>query len=149
MRGFIQKSTGLLVIALLFVSQTFSISRVDDQKDLATLTDAFALAMSKKDKAWMDANLTNECMTYMPTGESVNKQSTIHAFTGAVYDIQKSATSNKSFMVTEMEASGSADYTVEGSESGGSDISGTYRLSFKFKKTELGWKISEILVNGQ
>ena len=149
MRGFLKKSTGLLVIALLFVSQSFSFSRVDDQQDLATLADGFALAMSKKDKAWMDANLTNECMTYMPTGESANKQSTIQAFTGAIYDIQKSATSNKSFMVTEMEAGGSADYTVEGSASGGSDISGTYKLSFKFKKTESGWKISEILVNGQ
>ena len=149
MRRFITKSTGLLVIAVLFVSQTFSFSRVDDQKDLSTLADGFALAMSKKDKVWMDANLTNECMTYMPTGESINKQTTIQAFTGAIYNIKKSSTANKSFVVSEKDAGGSADFTVEGSGSNGGEISGTYKLSFKFKNTETGWKISEILINGQ
>lgn len=148
MRGLIIRGTGLIMIALLFVSQAFSFPQPDDQKDLAILADGFALAMSKKDKVWMDANLTSECMTYMPTGESVNKQSTIQAFTGAIYDIQKSSAANKSFMITEQQAGGSADYTVEGSASGGTDISGTYKLSFKFRKTELGWKISEILING-
>lgn len=149
MRGFIKKSTSFVVITLLFVSQTFSFTRADDQNELATLADGFASAMSKKDKVWMDANLTSECMTYMPTGESVNKQSTIQAFTGALYDIQKSSAANKSFLITDQQAGGSADYTVEGSASGGTDISGTYKLSFKFKKTESGWKISEIMIGGQ
>lgn len=149
MRGLLIKSTGLIMIALLFVCQAFSFSLADDQKDLATLADGFAVAMSKKDKVWMDANLTSGCMTYMPTGESVNKQSTIQAFTGALYDIQKSSAANKSFVVTEQQAGGSADYTVEGSASGGTDISGTYKLSFKFQNTESGWKISEIQINGQ
>jgi hypothetical protein len=137
------------VIALLFILPAFSFAKIDDQKELAELADGFAVAMSKKDKVWMETNLANECMTYMPTGESVNKQSTIQAFTGAIYDIQKSSAANKSFTVTEQQAGGSADYTVEGSASGGEDISGTYKLSFKFKKTEAGWKISEILINGQ
>ena len=137
------------MIALLLFTPAFAFSRIDDQKDLAALADGFALAMSKKDKTWLDANLTNECMTYMPSGESINKQTTIQAFTGAVYDIKKSSAANKSFMVAEMDAGGSADYTVEGFGSEGGEIKGTYKLSFKFKKTELGWKIAEILINGQ
>lgn len=148
MNSFKIKSIGLIIIALFFVCQVFSLTRADDQKDLSTLADGFALAMSKKDKGWMNTNFTSECMTYMPTGESVSKQLTIEAFTGTVYDIQKSTATNKSFMVTEQQAGGSADFTVEGSASGGADISGTYKLSFKFKRTESGWKISEILIHG-
>lgn len=145
----IRKVTILALIALFIVPQAYSFSAVDDEKELTSLADGFALAMSKKDKEWMDANLTNECMTYMPTGESINKQTTIQAFTGAMYDIKKSSVDSKSFGITEKEAVGSADYTVEGSTSGGDDISGTYKLSFKFKKTDAVWRISEILINGQ
>ena len=149
MRVLIKKSISLVLIVLLFVSQAFSSAEIDDQKDLGALADGFALAMSKKDKVWMDTNLTNECMTYMPTGESINKQTTIQAFTGAIYDIKKSSTANKSFVISEKDAGGSADFTVEGSGSNGGEISGTYKLSFKFKNTETGWKISEILINSQ
>lgn len=149
MRNLTRKVTILALIALFIVPQAYSFSPVDDEKELTSLAEGFALAMSKKDKEWMEINLTSECMTHVPTGESINKQSTIQAFTGAVYDIKKSSVGNKSFGITEMEAVGSADYTVEGSVSGGDDISGTYKLSFKFKKTDAGWKISEILINGQ
>lgn len=149
MASLIRKGTILMLIALFLVPQAYSFSAPDDEKELTTLTDGFALAMSKKDKEWMDANLTKECMTLMPTGESIDKQSTVQAFTGAIYDIRKSSVGNKSFSVSEMDAVGSADYTVEGSVAGGDDISGTYKLSFKFKKTDSGWKISEILINGQ
>ncbi|MGB4400270.1 MAG: hypothetical protein WBJ10_12940 [Daejeonella sp.] len=145
----IQKVIILVLIVLFVGPQAYSNLIIDDEKELTSLADGFALAMSKKDKEWMETNLTGECMTYMPTGESINKQSTIQAFTGAVYDIKKSSVGNKSFGITEMEAIGSADYTVEGSVSGGDDISGTYKLSFKFKKTDAGWKISEIQINGQ
>lgn len=145
----IQKVIILVLIVLFVGPQAYSNLIIDNEKELTSLADGFALAMSKKDKEWMETNLTGECMTYMPTGESINKQSTIQAFTGAVYDIKKSSVGNKSFGITEMEAIGSADYTVEGSVSGGDDISGTYKLSFKFKKTDAGWKISEIQINGQ
>lgn len=131
----------------LIFSQAFSFSAVDDKEDLAALADGFAVAMSKKDKAWMGVNFTDDCITYAPQGQTLNKQTTIHAFTGGVYDIKKSSADNKSFMVAGMDAGGSADYTVEGIMPDGNDISGTYKLTFKFKKAAAGWKISEILVN--
>ena len=62
----------------------------------------------------MEANFTNECITYSPSGEQLNKKATIHAFSGGVYDISKSSANNKSFNVADKEAGGSADYTVEG-----------------------------------
>ncbi len=144
----LRRTLGATLLALLFVSNAFSFSFADDQKDLAVIADGFAAAMSKKDKAWMEANFTNECITYAPSGEQLNRQATIHAFSGGVYNIRKSSASNKSFMVADKDAGGSADYTVEGTMSG-NDISGTYKLSFKFKKTGTGWKVSEILINGE
>lgn len=148
MQSSLRKITGAILLVLFIVSSAFSFSVADDQKDLTAIADGFAMAMSKKDKGWMEANFTNECITYAPSGEQLNKQAAISAFSGGVYDITKSSASNKSFMVADKEAGGSADYTVEGSMSG-NDISGTYRLSFKFKRTDTGWKISEILINGQ
>lgn len=147
MIDFVRKGLGAIMVILLVVSHAFS--AVDDKEDLAVLADGFATAMSKKDKIWMDANFTNECVTYVPSGQTLNKQATIQAFTGAVYDIKKSSADNKSFMVAGADAGGSADYTVEGTMGDGNDISGTYKLSFKFKKAVNGWKISEILVNGE
>ncbi len=149
MTGFFKKSAGTILITLLIFSQAFSFSVRDDQKDVAALADGFAVAMAKKDKMWMDTNFTNECLTYVPSGQTLNKQATIQAFTGGVYDIKKSTAENKSFMISDKDAGGSADYTVEGTMPDGNDISGTYKLSFKFKKTDAGWKISEILVNGE
>lgn len=143
-----RKTLGATLLGLFIVASAFSFSVADDQKDLTVIADGFATAMSKKDKAWMEANFTEDCVTYAPSGEQLNKKATIHAFSGGVYDITKSSASNKSFMVADKEAGGSADYTVEGSMSG-NDISGTYKLSLKFKKTETGWKVSEILINGQ
>ncbi len=143
----LRKILGATLLTLFIFSTAFSFSVADDQKDLAAIADGFAAAMSKKDKAWMEANFTNECVTYAPSGEQLNKKATIHAFSGGVYDITKSSASNKAFMVADNDAGGSADYTVEGTMSG-NDISGTYNLSFKFKKTDSGWKVSEILING-
>lgn len=143
-----RRSFGAILLALVIVSNSFAFSIADDQKDLTALADGFATAMAKKDKAWMEANFTNECITYSPSGEQLNKQATIHAFSGGVYDISKSSANNKSFKVADKDAGGSADYTVEGNMSG-NDISGTYKLSFKFKKTDAGWKVSEILIHGE
>lgn len=144
----VRRTLGATLLALLIVSNAFSFSFADDQKDLAAIADGFAAAMSKKDKAWMEANFTNECITYAPSGEQLNRQATIHAFSGGVYDIRKSSANNKLFKIDNKEGSGSADYTVEGDMSG-NDISGTYKLSFKFKKTDSGWKVAEILIHGE
>lgn len=143
-----RKAFGAILLALVIVSNAFSFSLADDQKDLVAIADGFATAMSKKDKTWMEANFTNECITFSPSGEQLNKQSMIHAFTGGIYNISKSSANNKSFKVEDKDAGGSADYTVEGDMSG-NDISGTYKLSFKFKKTDTGWKVAEILIHGQ
>ncbi len=149
MRGFSRKVAVLIALFLLVFSQGFSFLAVDDKEDLAVLTDGFAVAMSKKDKAWMDVNFTPECVTYVPNGQTLDRQTTIHAFTGGVYYITKASASNKAFMVAGIGAGGSADYTVEGTLSDGNDISGTYKLTFKFKKGGAGWKISEILIHGE
>ncbi|SKB68410.1 nuclear transport factor 2 family protein [Daejeonella lutea] len=143
-----KKTLSAIFLALAIVSNAFSLSIADDQKDLSAIADGFAVAMSKKDKAWMEANFNNDCITYSPSGEQLNKQATIYAFSGGVYNISKSSANNKTFKVTDNDAGGSADYTVEGDMSG-NDISGTYKLSFKFKRTDTGWKVSEILIHGQ
>lgn len=137
-----------MLLVLVIVASGFAFPVADDQKDLTAITDGFAAAMSKKDKAWMEANFASECITYSPSGEQLNKQATIHAFSGGVYNISKSSANNKTFKVTDRDAGGSADYTVEGNMSG-NDISGTYKLSFKFKKTDAGWKVAEILIHGE
>lgn len=137
-----------VLFVLISLSQTV---KADDQNDLSLLADGFATAMAKKDKVWMEANLSESCITYVPSGESLDRSTTLKAFTGMIYNINKASAANKSFMVAGNEAGGSADYTVEGTANAGSevmDIAGTYKLSFKFKKTEKGWSISEILVNG-
>ena len=141
----------ILFVVLLTASQAFSFFLVDDKQDLDGLADGFAIAMVKKDKAWMEANFTNACVTITQNGETPDKALTIKAFCGEVYDIKKSSADNKSFMVAGADAGGSADYTVEGiTKPAGEiiDITGTYKLSFKFRKADKGWQISEILING-
>ena len=143
----------MILIALLTISHAFSFNVVrDDQKDLAALADGFAVAMAKKDKVWMEANLATTCLTYAPSGETLDKQLTIKAFSGEIYDISDASANDKSFMVSGIDAGGSANYVVEGTlKSGGGsmDITGTYKLSLKFSKGDKGWQISEILINSQ
>jgi hypothetical protein len=148
MRLNLKKRLSVLLVILLGFGQAFS--AIDDQKDLAALADNFAIAMAKKDKAWMEANLSDGCVMQLPSGDSVNKNFAVKAFTGELYEISKASASNKSFMVAGSNAGGSADFTVEGvGKMGGQaqDITGTYNLSLKFKKSDKGWQISEILVN--
>lgn len=150
MRIALKKGLSLFLIILLALSQGFSALVTDDKADLEALADNFAQAMAKKDKAWMAANLSDDCVFYLPSGDSVKKDFTIKAFTGDLYEISKASASNKSFMVAGADAGGSADFTVEGvGKMGGQseEISGTYNLAFKFKKSDKGWQISEILVN--
>lgn len=143
-RGF-----GVILLLLVVLLQAFSYSVVGDKEDLETLTDGFAVAMAKKDKVWMAAYFTDDCITYAPGGQTLNKQSAINAFTGGVYVIEKSVADNKSFMIAGKDAGGSVDYRVQGTMADGNDISGTYKLTFKFNRTTAGWRISEILVNGE
>lgn len=141
----------LVFLVVVTFSQSFSSLIGDDKQDLNALADGFAVAMVKKDKAWMEANLTSSCVMISPSSETLDKALTIKAFCGEVYDIKKSSASNKAFMIAGNEAGGSADYTVEGVTKTASeiiDIAGTYKLSFKLKKSDKGWQISEIVVNG-
>lgn len=120
-----------------------------DEELLAGLVDSFAVAMVKKDKVWMANNLSDACKMYDPSGAALDKASTIKTFTEGIYDIKKSASSNKSFMVNGSDAGGSTDYTVEGTgliNGNTMDITGTYKFSLKFKKAAKGWQISEILI---
>ncbi len=143
-----KKGLFLVLIIILGISQAFSSFKMDDSKDIDALADGFALAMVKKDKAWMEANFTDASITITPHGETLDRALTIKAFCGEVYDIKKSSAHNKSFMVTGAEAGGSADFTVEGvTRPAGDDLTGTYKLYFKFRKADKGWKIAEILIN--
>ena len=146
----LKKGLSLFLVILLAFTQTFAAFVSDDKADLEALADNFAIAMAKKDRAWMAANLSDDCVMYLPSGDSVKKDFAIKAFTGELYDIKVASASSKSFMIAGATAGGSADFTVEGQgKMGGQseDISGTYNLAFKFKKSDKGWQISEILVN--
>lgn len=141
-------------ILLLFVAFTFSEVHSANLKftgedQLSSLLDSFSVAMVKKNKAWIGTNLTDSCVMYDPTGATLNKAAIIKIFTGGVYNISKSAVNNKVFKLEGMDASGSAIFNVEGTANingGSSDLSGGYKLSVKFKKTDKGWKISGISV---
>lgn len=143
-------------IILLFFFVAFTLTEAysaksvaSDEGLLAGLVDSFAVAMVKKDKVWMTNNLNDSCKMYDPSGVTLDKTSTIRTFTQGIYDIKKSASSNKSFLVNGSSAEGSVDYTVEGTgliNGDRMDITGTYKFSLKFKKSAKGWQIAEILI---
>ena len=142
------------LILLFFVAFTLTEAysarpKNSDEELLAGLVDSFAVAMVKKDKLWMTNNLSDACKMHDPSGAALDKASTIKTFTEGIYDIKKSASSNKSFMVNGSDAEGSTDYTVEGTgliNGNKMDITGTYKFSLKFKKAAKGWQIAEILI---
>lgn len=141
-------------ILLLFVAFTFSEVhsanlKFDGEDQLSSLLDSFSVAMVKKNKAWMGANLTDACVMYDPTGATLNKAAIIKIFTEGVYNISKSSTNNKTFKLEGIGATGLATFDVEGTaiiNGESNDISGSYKFSIKFKKTDKGWQISEIAI---
>lgn len=143
------------IILLLFVAFTFSeahsnVIKSGDEDLLSSLIDSFSVAMVKKDKAWMSANLTGGCKMFEPTGNVLDRTGIIRTFTEGIYNVSKSSAVKKVFKIDGADAGGSADFNVEGTgniNGNMMDIAGTYLFNLKFKKSDSGWQISEIMIN--
>lgn len=143
------------IILLLFVAFTFSeahstVIKSGDEDQLSSLLDSFSVAMVKKDKVWMAANLSGDCKMYEPTGNTLDRTGIIKTFTEGIYNVSKSSAIKKVFKIDGANAGGSADFNVEGTGNiNGNimDIAGTYLFNLKFKKSDNGWQISEITIN--
>lgn len=142
-------------LLILFVAFTLSeahsaVIKTNDEDQLKSLVDSFAVAIVKKDKAWITSNLSETCKMYDPGGNILDRKTIMHTFTEGVYDISKSAALNKTFKIVAEAADGIADFEVEGvgTVNGNRiDITGSYRFNLKFQKSDTGWKISEIIIN--
>lgn len=131
------------------VGNATSIASINEDK-LSSLVDSFTVALVKKDKVWMQANLNDACKMYEPTGSTLNKSTIIMAFTQGVYSISKSEAINRTFKINGSQADASADLKVEGvgNISGNEmDITGTYKFNLKFILVDSSWQISEITIN--
>lgn len=140
----------IIFLAFTFTAVKSSPLPSSNEEQLSSLIDSFSVALVKKDKLWMQANLSNECKMYEPTGSTLNKSGIIMAFTQGIYSISKSEALNRSFKVNGSQADANADLKVEGlGNINGSemDITGTYRFNLKFVLVESTWQISEITIN--
>ena len=123
---------------------------IGNEDQLNILIDNFSESIVKKDKEWMQANLSDACKMYEPTGSTLNKSGIIMAFTQGIYAISNSEALNKTFKIDGMKADASANLKVEGLATiNGSemDISGTYRFNLKFALVDTTWQISEITIS--
>lgn len=139
----------LLILAFSLSEAHSAILKVSDEDQLSGLLDSFSVAMVKKNKAWMLANLTESCIMHEPGGNTLDKTGIIRTFTEGVYNIDQSIAGNKAFKVDGFDAGGSADFSVEGvgNINGNTvDINGTYRFTMKFRKSDKGWQISEMII---
>ena len=139
----------LLFVAFLFSEVHSAPIKLSDEEQLSSLVDSFSTAIVKKNKAWLGGNLADACVLYDPTGATLNKVGIIKVFTEGIYNISKSSTNNKTFKPDGINATGSAIFNVEGTaiiNGESNDISGSYKFSIKFKKTDKGWQISEIAI---
>lgn len=124
--------------------------KISDEDQLKSLVDSFAIAIVKKDKAWMVSHLIETCKMYEPSGSTLDRAGIIYTFTGGIYDVSKSTALNKSFTIEAAAAAGSADFDVQGVanlDGNRMDIAGSYRFNLKFIKAEKGWMISEVIIN--
>ena len=142
-------------LLVLFVAFTLSevhaaAFKTGDEDQLKGLLDSFAVAIVKKDKAWIVSNLSETCKMYEPTGTILDRNGIVYTFTGGIYNISKSTALNKTFKIDGTDADGTADFAVEGigTVNGNQmDLTGSYRFNLKFKRSDNGWKISEIIIN--
>lgn len=142
----------LIIFLLAFTVNTVNSTPLpsSDEDQLSSLVDSFSLALVKKDKVWMQANLNDGCKMYEPTGSTLNKSGIIMAFTQGFYSISKSEALNRSFKIDGSKADASADLKVEGIgniNGNEMDITGTYRFNLKFTLVESTWQISEITIS--
>lgn len=127
-----------------------AVSKTGDEDQLKSLVDSFAIAIVKKDKAWISSNLSETCKMYEPSGNTLDRAGIVYTFTEGIYDISQSDALNKAFKVDGAVAGGSADFDVEGvGNINGNrvDIAGSYRFKLKFSKVDTSWKIVEIIIN--
>jgi hypothetical protein len=146
----VKKLLILLLVAFSFTEARSAQFTSGDEDQLNSLIDSFSVAIVKKDKAWMLSHLSDACKMYEPTGSTLNRAGIIMTFTEGVYNISKSDAVNRTFKIDGADAGVSADFNVEGIgkvNGGEMDITGSYRFNLKFKKSESGWQISEIVIN--
>lgn len=143
------------IILLLLVVFTFSevhsaVIKSGDEDQLSSLLDSFSVSMVNKDKIWMGANISDACLMYDPSGITLDKPGIIKTFSEGIYNISKASVSNKVFKVAGADANGSAEFIVEGIGNINGDsfsLNGNYKFSVKFRKSDKGWQISEVLIN--
>lgn len=139
-----------LFVAFLFTEARSAQFTSSDEDQLSSLIDSFSVAIVKKDKVWMLSHLSDACKMYEPTGNTLNRAGIIMTFAEGVYNITKSEAINKTYKINGSEAEVSADFNVQGvGKVNGNqmDITGSYRFNLKFKKSDIGWQISEIVIN--
>jgi hypothetical protein len=146
----VKKLLVLLFVAFLFTEARSAQFTSSDEDQLSSLIDSFSVAIVKKDKVWMLSHLSDACKMYEPTGNTLNRAGIIMTFAEGVYNITKSEAINKTYKINVSEAEVSADFNVQGvGKVNGNqmDITGSYRFNLKFKKSDIGWQISEIVIN--
>jgi hypothetical protein len=146
----VKKLLVLLFVAFLFTEARSAQFTSSDEDQLSSLIDSFSVAIVKKDKVWMLSHLSDACKMYEPTGNTLNRAGIIMTFAEGVYNITKSEAINKTYKINGSEAEVSADFNVQGvGKVNGNqmDITGSYRFNLKFKKSDIGWQISEIVIN--
>jgi hypothetical protein len=142
-----KKFVSLLFIALISATIQAKPTLTTENPELNKLLDGFSNAIVKKDKVWLEANLSANCLMNIPGTGSFDKQKIIFVFTEGVYNVSKSVFMNQKFTVDGTKASGNAAMEVEGTmsvEGRSEDISSVYIFDLKFKKVDAGWQISEI-----
>jgi hypothetical protein len=142
----------LIFLLVCFGMNQLSAAPVRDtnEESLAKLMDSLSAAFVKQDKAWLNANLTEECSLSDPSGLSLAKADIVKAFSpDGVYTLTKMKTVDMKYTVNDNEASGEGGIELEGAMSGQEviDISGTYGIRATFKKTDSGWKVNSIKVS--
>jgi hypothetical protein len=140
----------LFFLAFTFTSVKSAPVETTNEDQLSSLIDSFSVALVKKDKLWMQANLNDACKMYEPTGSTLNKSGIIMAFTQGIYSISNSEALNRKVNINGSKADASADLKVGGvANINGSemDITGTYRFNLKFVLVESTWQISEITIS--
>ncbi len=117
--------------------------------EINKLLNGFSTAIVKKDKAWLSANLSTECIMEVTGSGTFDKAKIIYVFTEGVYNISKSVFMDKKITVSADSAKVNTAMEVEGTmsiEGRVEDISSVYIFDVKVNKVTTGWVISEILI---
>ena len=145
------KKVMILILICFGMIQVISASTYKgDEESFIKLMDHLSEALVKQDKAWLDANLSEECSLSEPSGQTFVKSDIIKAFSPeGIYSLSQMKPARMKYIINESEASGIGTIDIEGTLSAGEviDVSGIYNIETSFKKTDSGWKISAIKVS--